>query len=261
MNRILKVFTAICLLMILVCTASCSQNSSVPTEATAEVETQQVQTETATKEESQAPTANKLTQTPAEEEQPILLNNSYTTRYQQVNAVTYPPFAFDYPDNWEVTSEEVTTEYEIVTLSNNEGAEIKFSSYFYGKDFNFSQGASVFGRVEVTQADSSQFVPSSVQGTDHSGLGEFMVAKLKQTGIMYIQSGDSDYRDVDGEVDYAVLPKSWVGTKTELSGHYEGEFAFWYSAFVSFIGRDTEEDFTETEQQEVIAILNSFRVA
>ena len=187
--------------------------------------------------------------------------NSYTTRYRDVKSVEYPKFTFDYPDNWTVTQEDVTSDRVIVTLTNSEGAEVTFSTYFYGKDFNFSYGASVFGRVEVTEADGSQFVPSTVQGTDHSDLGEFMVAKLHQTGVMYITNGDSDYRDIDGETEYAVIPKSEVGTKTELSGHYEGEFAFWYNAFVSFIGRDKDGDFTVQEQQEVISILNSFRLA
>lgn len=187
--------------------------------------------------------------------------NSYTTRYRDVNSVEYPKFTFEYPDNWTVTQEDVTSDREVVTLSNSKGAEVKFSTYCYGKNFNFSQGASVFGRVEVTEADESRFVPSTVQGTNHSDLGEFMVAKLHQTGVMYITNGDTDYRDIDGETEYAVIPKSEVGTKTELSGHYEGEFAFWYNAFVSFIGKDIDGDFTEQEQQEVISILNSFRLA
>ena len=265
MNRIVKVIIAMCLLIISICTASCGQNSSAPTEMTENTETRQKQTEeiteTPTEEETQTPTVEYVTEAPAVEEKSIVLNNSYTTRFQAVNAVTYPKFIFDYPDNWTVTQEEVTSDTEIVTLSNSKGAEVTFSTYFYGKDFNFSQGASVFGRVEVTEADGSRFVPSTVQGTNHSDLGEFMVAKLHQTGVMYITNGDSDYRDIDGETEYAVIPKSEVGTKTELSGHYEGEFAFWYNAFVSFIGRDTDGDFTEQEQQEVISILNSFRLA
>ena len=233
-----------------------SENSTIATEITTQIETQEPTTEA-----TQEPTTIEPTQAPTDEEKAVDLTQSYTTKFQDVNRVTYPKFTFDYPDNWTVTQEDVTSDREIVTLTNSEGAEVTFSTYFYGKDFNFSYGASVFGRVEVTEADGSRFVPSTVQGTDHSDLGEFMVAKLHQTGVMYITNGDSDYRDIDGETEYAVIPKSEVGTKTELSGHYEGEFAFWYNAFVSFIGRDTDGDFTEQEQQEVISILNSFRLA
>ena len=233
-----------------------SENSTIATEITTQIETQEPTTEA-----TQEPTTIEPTQAPTDEEKAVDLTQSYTTKYRDANSVEYPKFTFDYPDNWTVTQEDVTSDREIVTLTNSEGAEVTFSTYFYGKDFNFSYGASVFGRVEVTEADGSQFVPSTVQGTDHSDLGEFMVAKLHQTGVMYITNGDSDYRDIDGETEYAVIPKSEVGTKTELSGHYEGEFAFWYNAFVSFIGRDTNGDFTEQEQQEVISILNSFRLA
>ena len=222
-----------------------SENSTIATEITTQIETQEPTTEA-----TQEPTTIETTQAPTDEEKAVDLTQSYTTKYRDANSVEYPKFTFDYPDNW-----------TIVTLTNSEGAEVTFSTYFYGKDFNFSYGASVFGRVEVTEADGSQFVPSTVQGTDHSDLGEFMVAKLHQTGVMYITNGDSDYRDIDGETEYAVIPKSEVGTKTELSGHYEGEFAFWYNAFVSFIGRDKDGDFTVQEQQEVISILNSFRLA
>lgn len=233
-----------------------SENSTIATEITTQIETQEPTTEA-----TQELTTIEPTQAPTDEEKAFDLTQSYTTKYRDANSVEYPKFTFDYPDNWTVTQEDVTSDREIVTLTNSEGAEVTFSTYFYGKDFNFSYGASVFGRVEVTEADGSQFVPSTVQGTDHSDLGEFMVAKLHQTGVMYITNGDSDYRDIDGETEYAVIPKSEVGTKTELSGHYEGEFAFWYNAFVSFIGRDTNGDFTEQEQQEVISILNSFRLA
>ena len=235
--------------------SACGKTDSEPTDAS---ESSTIATETTTQIETQKPSKVEPTQAPTEEKA-VDLTQSYITQFQDVNSVTYPKFTFDYPDNWTVTKEEVASDREIVTLSNSKGAEVTFSTYFYGKDFNFSYGATVFGRVEVTEADGSQFVPSIVQGTDHSDLGEFMVAKLHQTGIMYITNGDTDYRDIDGETEYAVIPKSEVGTKTELSGHYEGEFAFWYNAFVSFIGNDTDGDFTEQEQQEVIAILNSFR--
>ena len=210
-----------------------SENSTIATEITTQIETQEPTTEA-----TQEPTTIETTQAPTDEEKAVDLTQSYTTKFKDVNSVSFPKFTFDFPDNWTVTQEDVTSDREIITLSNGEGAEVKFSTYFYGKDFNFSYGASVFGRVEVTEADGSQFVPSTVQGTDHSDLGEFMVAKL-----------------------HAVIPKSEVGTKTELSGHYEGEFAFWYNAFVSFIGRDKDGDFTVQEQQEVISILNSFRLA
>ena len=44
--------------------------------------------------------------------------------------------------------------------------------------------------------EDSQFVPSYVQSTDYSSMGEFMVAQLKTTGEMNMQT-DSDFTDVE----------------------------------------------------------------
>lgn len=183
--------------------------------------------------------------------------NTYTTKYGETNAITYPAFSFDYPDNWTITSEEVTPISEVVTLENGSGANVTF---LYNSGSIESGGSSVnMVRVDVTKEAPSQFVPGSVQATDYSDLGEFMVAKLKTTGILNMRT-DSDYTDVDGNVSYAVLPVSEQGTREDARKALSGEFSFWYAGTVSFTGTDTEENFTDEEQQEVIAILNSFRV-
>lgn len=57
-------------------------------------------------------------QEPLEEETKTLsLNNTYTTKFGEINAITYPTFAFDYPDNWTISQEEVTQTNETVTLT------------------------------------------------------------------------------------------------------------------------------------------------
>ena len=38
--------------------------------------------------------------------------------------VTYPPFVFNYPDNWSVTKEECDQQEELVTLENDGGASV-----------------------------------------------------------------------------------------------------------------------------------------
>jgi len=91
-----------------------------------------------TTEATQEPTTIETTQAPTDEEKAVDLTQSYTTKYRDANSVEYPKFSFDYPDNWTVTQEDVASDREIVTLTNSEGAEVTFSTYFYGKDFNFS---------------------------------------------------------------------------------------------------------------------------
>lgn len=192
-----------------------------------------------------------------EVEKQINLTNEYTTRFGDENAITYPKFIFDYPDNWKVVQEEVTQLSELVTLENGNGANVTF---LYNSGKIESGGSSInMARVDIIKETSSQFIPTSVQATDYSDLGEFMVAKLKTTGILNMKT-DSDYTDVDGGVSYAVLPLSEQGTRENVRKDTNSEFSFWYAGTLSFTGADTEENFTDEEQREVIAILNSFRV-
>lgn len=145
----------------------------------------------------------------------------------------------------------------MVTIENGDGASVTFlycSNIIEGGD-----SAVNMARVDINKAAPSQFIPGSVQATDYSDLGEFMVAKLKTTGILNMKT-DSEYTDVDGGISYAVLPLSEQGTRENVRKATSGEFTFWYAGTVSFTGADTEEDFTGEEQQEIIAILNSFRV-
>ncbi len=50
----------------------------------------------------------------------IALTNSITTRYARVNMVTYPDFTFSYPDGWSVTEQNVDSQEEVITISNDE---------------------------------------------------------------------------------------------------------------------------------------------
>ncbi|MBC3804049.1 hypothetical protein GH808_06310 [Acetobacterium fimetarium] len=188
----------------------------------------------------------------------VKLNNTYTTRFQEVNAVTYPPFMFDYPDNWKISQEVVTPETEKVTLENDRGVEIKYAYFGYPKGYNFGTSTVSMTRVDVSKVENSNFKPGKVQGTDHSELGPFMVAKLKVTGNLKMKT-DFDYTVVDGPVSYAVLPESQIGTVEGIRGPFEGEFSFWYSGYVSFTSSAPDGEFTDEEQREVNTILASFR--
>lgn len=114
-------------------------------------------------------------------------------------------------------------------------------------------------RVEVSKAKDSSFMPGYVQATDHTDLGTFMVAKLKVTGHLDMKS-DTDFESVDGAISYAILPESSIGTTDNTRGPFESEFSFWYSGYVSLIASSSNGQFTETEAQQVIKILSSFRV-
>lgn len=195
-----------------------------------------------------------------EEQSPVIeLSNTYRTKFSTVHAVTYPDFTFDYPDSWTITKEEVTQTGETVTLSNGNGATITFSHIGGVPEGQLGGGSSdTMTRVEVSKAGDSQFIPGYVQAADHSDLGTFMVAKLKVTGQLDMQT-DSDFQDVDGAVAYAVVPESWTGIRDDVRGAYAGEFAFWYSSYISFIAESPTGQFTGDEEREIIEILSSFR--
>lgn len=62
------------------------------------------------------------------------LLHTYTTRFGEVNQLTYPRFSFDYPDNWKITSEEVTEIAEEVTLTNDTGITVTYWNFHGMRD-------------------------------------------------------------------------------------------------------------------------------
>lgn len=167
----------------------------------------------------------------------ISLNNTYRTKWMDVFGPTYPYFEFDYPDNWTVTSEIYEDMSEYITLTNERGVEIKFA--------HGGVAASDVSKIHLVKVYESQFIPSSVQGTDHSNLGEFVVAKVVEE---------------DGSVVYGVVPAFYIGTDGIMSGEYSCAYSFPYSGDISLICDTTGVELTEQELNEVIAILSTFRV-
>lgn len=204
--------------------------------------------------EIQEDTNEELTET-------ITLNNTYKTKFSEANAITYPDFLFDYPDNWTISQEEVTQISETVTLTNERGITIKFSHIGGVAKGQLGGGSgSYMKRVKISKIADSNFVPGYVQATDYSNLGTFIVAELATTGELNMQT-DSDFTEVTDNVSYAVVPETMLGTRDDITGVFEGEFAFWYSDYISFIASSPDNKFSETEKQEVIEILSSFRNA
>lgn len=231
---------------------------STTKESTTQVHTTEITTVQETTQKPTEMTTEMVEEKTAESEEKIVLSNEYTTRYQEINMVTYPPFVFNYPDNWSVTKEECNQQQELVTIENGKGASVTFLHY---SDKLEGGGSGVsMARVNISKVAQSQFVPGFVQATDHSSLGEFMVAKLKTTGILNMQT-DREYTDVDGNVSYAVLPVKEEGIREDVRKATSGEFTFPYSGTISFTASDSEKNFTTQEQNEVIAILKSFRLA
>lgn len=194
----------------------------------------------------------------------VVLSNTYITEFAEMNDVPYPAFAFDYPDGWTISNEDNVNysglSSEIVKLTNERGVTVTYSHF--PSTSPFKSGGSSVAMLEYTTskiADSS-FVPGYVQGTDHSDLGPFMVAKIQRLGKWNMMTSDYTKSENSGFT-YAVVPETAIEEPLG-SGRFPTtmEFAFWYSDFISMTADSPGGQFTEQEEREVIAILSSFRV-
>lgn len=199
-----------------------------------------------------------------EKKEPIQLSKTYTTKFGKINKITYPEFQFDYSDNWKIKTESVPTnmakgEVETIILVNKNDVTIQYTHIMESKDFNFNTGNVEMARIEISKSAASQFIPGYVQATNHATLGTFMVAKLKTTGRLNMQT-EKDYHDIDGSVKYAVLPEKRNGNVEDIRGFNEGVFSFWYSGHIAFTASVPNGKFSAEDEKEVIRILSTFRV-
>ena len=100
--------------------------------------------------------------------------STYTTKSSSM-----PEFAFDYPDNWSVKSEELQSNYEWDVLQNARGVEISYYFSDYGFGSQYYGGNKVMDYVHITKVSDSDFVPVDFNGQSYSSLGKYVVAKLK----------------------------------------------------------------------------------
>lgn len=185
------------------------------------------------------------------------LNHTYTTRYGEVNLVTYPSFTFNYPDGWSITSEEVTSTSEIVILENESGITVTY--WYYGGMRELKGPIRDINSVDVARISDANFIPGYIQATDYSDLGRFMVAKLKINEECDLLGDGQSVKTENGRVRYALLPESEAGEQMESCRVGLPTFSFWYGGHISLIANASKGEFTEQEEKEVIAILASFR--
>lgn len=255
-----KRLVAICLILSMVCMTGCGAKKEEKKESSegkvrvikqADTEEDTAEADD-TEEKSEEPEVTKA--------EDIQLTNSVTTQYATVNMITYPDFTFSYPDGWSITEQNVDAQEEVITITNDRGVTVTFD-HINGAPGGLGGGSAVsVARVEVSEVGASQFVPGYVQDTNYADLGTFGVMKLKQTGQMDIKGGNGEFEDIDGSTAYGVLPESRIGTDGTVNSLYCSAFSFYYSAYISLIAQAPDGTFTPEEEQQVIAILGSFKV-
>ena len=185
------------------------------------------------------------------------LSNTYTTRFSDVNQITAPTFTFSYPDGWSIESETVDPTSEEVILSNSSGVTVTY--WNFGGMRDLTGPTREINEVTVEQVADASFIPGTIQATDYSDLGRFMVAKIEIIGQYDTYSG-GDYTPVEnGSVRYALLPKDQAGETQECIIPLLPTFSFWYGGHISMIANSPSGEFTEQEEKEIVAILSSFR--
>lgn len=180
----------------------------------------------------------------------------YTTQFAKKNLITVPEFEFVYPSDWEITKEVVAIndgpvlEQVELTKDNLKVTYMSSSGRLGGYGRNWIT-------AEAEEVAKSSFIPKWVQGSDYSSLGEFVVAKIHETGYMRLDT-DTDFQEID-KYYYAVIPKSYLG---EMGyAHRWDEVGFKYGLMYLFLAESDTGAFTSEEEKEIFKILSSFKSA
>lgn len=192
----------------------------------------------------------------------VQLVHTYKTSLGDESEGQRQTFWFDYPDNWKIESENVygvgKEIEESVVISNDRGVTITYRAL--GVEHLGGNGRS-YTDYTVSKISDARFVPID---SEYSSLGNFIVAHIQSTASMH---ADVDEKMVSNgkltEGNYAVLPQSYIGEHTYVNGlgGYWEEFSFNYPLPCMCIAEAPKGGFTESEREEVIAILQSFRNA
>ena len=187
-----------------------------------------------------------------------ILNNTYSTKYNNANMEWTPIYSFDYPDNWSVVSETYervndicptldTFAQEVVVLANERGVTVSFIRI----DKNiFSLGGQGAIFVEYT----------ALEVEDNTFFVDTVVAKIQPANGGF--TGTEIYDSIDDDnMSYALIPR-WDDNLFAfgITGLYEMiDIGIDYDTAYNFFAESPDGRFTEKEEKEVIAILASFR--
>ena len=117
---------------------------------------------------------NKQEQNEEKNQNDLILDRAYITRYEDINEVTYPKFVFNYPSNWNVINERVDNMGETITIKSDDGVEITYNYMNLPESTNLGTGTDTMLKVDISEITKSDFNAGYVQATDYSNLGKFI---------------------------------------------------------------------------------------
>lgn len=198
---------------------------------------------------TEAPTKEQLTSQETDVKKSGSLN-TYKTRLAEY----YPEqttFYFDYPNNWIVTKERVSSG-EYVVLENENGAKLEFDASSHKKSIYGNQmygdGKQYF-EATVTPISKSRYNPGE----------NFWIVKIKETQLLDGLTGGQTIYD-DGPEMYAIIPEE--NAMKDTIG-YSGMRVMIWCMFdcpnATLIWTPANGSLTDKDREEIIAILQSFR--
>lgn len=207
----------------------------------------------------------------------VHLSHSFNTGYEAIMETDNLVFCFDFPDGWTISRKETGAEHsestaalpymeyydEIVELTNERGVCITYTCYNMEPGL-VGNGSALNYTMEylVEKVAESELNPEKL-----------IVARITECN----GTGCPEDSRSSGRVSYAVLPGSREGLQTtDLPGYY-GMCSFYYpepdslqiklsegivyiGTPYTFIAESPDGRFTQEEETEVLAILESFRL-
>lgn len=199
-------------------------------------------------------------------EEEHVFSNTYYTRYGEINQIDSPVFYFDYPDNWNISIEEVNStpagyeifgDYvqEVVELKNERGVTVIFMK-IDGEIFELAGRNRFYADFSVEKVADANFTMP-----DGNASAGFVIVKLTRNEVWLTGVGLWEDEEIDF---YALMQESIVDESDSfllasgMLGFYE-MVSFDYPTPYVFFADAPDGHFTEEEEKEVIAILQSFR--
>lgn len=250
------------------CGAEKKEAVLVETETPAPVETEIIEEKPTEARNKENPPETEIKESEAETEVvpvEVVLSNTYQSRFGEVNGVGAHRFCWDYPDNWTVTTETVGngTEpvMEMVELQNDRGSTITYMDFT-----QFGDGyGNTYYNIMSEIVEPSGFQPMTDMDDDgepDADYGNIVIAKGKIIGEMESDVDEDMIPTDSGGEFYAIMSDKNIGLQEWING--EGGLFETYS-FVypiehfSLIAQPADGTFTDTEREEVLRVLESFR--
>lgn len=161
-------------------------------------------------------------------------------------------YSFEYSDQWNIEQEKFDDSMELDVLTNDRG--VKFQ--FYELDNGF--GSQYYGGAyEMRYAKMEKVAEAAFQPEDLS-LGSFVVARLKEYAREDGLTGGGKH-SVDGVTIYALVPKSYLKEISFRGMGYYSALSWENPSPTVVFATSPDGKFTEDEEEEIIAMLASFK--